>query len=108
MRPDLARVILAGLIVGASSSAATHAAVGDFAYVSPLPGSRYVSPGNNVAIRPGAGLDPSSVVPGLVTVTGDKSGAHAGLEYTFHVSGVDGRTFSRAAFEAELSAPPPP
>jgi hypothetical protein len=150
MRLDLVHVILAGLIVGASSSTATQAAVGGFAYVSPLPGSRYVSPGNNVAIRPGAGLDPSSVVPGLVTVTGDKSGAHAGrlrlasdgltivfrpdqpyaldetvrvciasglrtragralpgLEYTFHVSGADGRTFSRAAFEAELSAPPP-
>src|SRR5206468_9092206 len=78
MRFALRRVVLVSWIFGAAAAAATHAGVRDFAYLSPLPGSRHVSPGNNVALRPGAALDPSSVVPGLVAVTGGKSGAHAG------------------------------
>lgn len=54
------------------------AAVRDFAYLSPVPGSRLVSPQNNVALRLGTPLEASSVSAALLSVTGSRSGAHAG------------------------------
>jgi hypothetical protein len=49
-----------------------------YAYLSPLPGSDMVSCWNNVAIRQGELLDPSSLEPDLLTVTGSASGPHGG------------------------------
>ena len=49
-----------------------------YQYVSPVPGSQRVSPWNNVVFRPGAPLDPTTLGPGALTVTGSSSGLHAG------------------------------
>ena len=43
-----------------------------------MPGSRFVSTENNVALRLGTPLDASSVSAALVEVTGNRSGAHPG------------------------------
>src|SRR5215831_17701542 len=76
MRPVLARLPIALAIALTAATAA--AAARDFAYLSPLPGSQRVSPGNNIAIRPGSPLEPASVAAAQLTVTGSRSGAHAG------------------------------
>ena len=65
MRLAVARVCIAVSILVAFPASSARGAVKDFAYLSPLPGSRDVSPGNNIAIRPGDPVDPSSVSPGL-------------------------------------------
>src|SRR5262249_13026822 len=78
MRLAFARVSVAVSVLVAFSAAPARGAVRDFAYLSPLPGSHHVSPGNNVAIRPGDPVEPSSVAPGLIRVVGSRSGAHAG------------------------------
>jgi Arylsulfotransferase (ASST)/Abnormal spindle-like microcephaly-assoc'd, ASPM-SPD-2-Hydin len=49
-----------------------------FVYVSPVPGSRYVSPGNNIALRTEKQLDASSLHSGLLKVIGSHSGLHPG------------------------------
>jgi len=54
------------------------AAPHEFSYVSPLPGSRMVSPWNNVAIRPGGILNSLSLDAASLTVVGSRSGAHGG------------------------------
>src|SRR5262249_12897920 len=82
MRPVLARLPIA------PPAAPPAAAARDFAYLSPLPGSQRVSPGNNIAIRPGSPLDGASVSAAQLTVTGSRSGAHAGR---LRLAG-DGRT----------------
>src|SRR5262249_27641946 len=86
MRLVFARLPIALAIVLTAATAA--AAARDFAYLSPLPGSQRVSPGNNVAIRPGMPLDAASVAAASLTVTGSRSGAHAGR---LRLAG-DGRT----------------
>jgi hypothetical protein len=47
-------------------------------YVSPRPGSQYISPGTTIAIRPGEVLDEKTVNSDLFTVTGTQSGSHRG------------------------------
>ena len=49
-------------------------------YVSPLPGADLVSPGTNVILRPGGGVDPATVSEdgAHFTVTGSVSGRHEG------------------------------
>ncbi|MFZ0453665.1 MAG: arylsulfotransferase family protein [Ignavibacteriaceae bacterium] len=49
-----------------------------FEYVNPLPGSKYVSPETNIIIKPGSFIDKSSITPGLILVTGSRSGIHKG------------------------------
>jgi hypothetical protein len=78
MRLVLARPFQFTLLAFVCAAAPVTAAVSDFAYLSPVPGSRMVSPENNVAIRPGVPLEPRSVSPALVSVSGSLSGAHAG------------------------------
>jgi hypothetical protein len=73
-RYSLASAVIT-LVVAASVSSAS---VREFAYVSPLPGSRMVSPENNVVLRLGVALDAASVSQGLVSVTGTRSGSHTG------------------------------
>ena len=78
MRLAVARICVAVSILVAFAASGARGAVKDFVYLSPLPGSRDVSPGNNVAIRPGDPVDPSSVSPGLIRVVASRSGTHAG------------------------------
>ena len=37
-------------------------------YISPVPGSRYIMPGNNIALRHGEPFDPTSLDPALLEV----------------------------------------
>jgi hypothetical protein len=53
-------------------------ALAGYAYLSPVPSSELVSRWNNVAIRHGETIDPSTVDPALITVVGSQSGSHAG------------------------------
>src|ERR1043166_9058655 len=74
-----ARHVLASAVITlAFTASVAPAAVRDFAYVSPVPGSHMVSPENNVALRLGVPLDAASVSTGLGRVTGALSGPHAG------------------------------
>mgnify|MGYP001819747213 FL=1 len=41
-------------------------------YISPVPGSRYIMPGNNIALRHGEPFDPASLHPALLEVRGLK------------------------------------
>ena len=69
-----------------------------YPYVSPAPGSRLVSPGNNVVVRADGRLDAASVVAGRVAATGSRSGPHPGRL----VVADDGRTLvfdPESAFE---------
>ncbi len=78
MRPRLAcsPVIVVALFTLAAPAAS--AAPRDYAYLSPAPGAERVSPGNNIAFREGSPIDPASLVPGLVRVSGVRSGQHTG------------------------------
>src|SRR5262249_39852896 len=49
-----------------------------YAYLSPTPGSQRVSPWNNVVIRPGGRVGPSSLAGKDLSVVGSASGVHAG------------------------------
>ena len=49
-----------------------------FEYVNPLPGSKFVSPETNIILKPGSIIDKASVAPGLISVTGSRSGIHKG------------------------------
>jgi hypothetical protein len=49
-----------------------------YEYVCPVPGSRLVSPANNVILRPGGVLYPEQLRQIAVTATGSLSGQHAG------------------------------
>jgi len=53
-------------------------------YLSPLPGSSYVTLHNDIALRHGEAFDPESVSEALLTVTGTRSGLHDG---TFILTG---------------------
>ncbi|HPE58063.1 MAG TPA: arylsulfotransferase family protein [Bacteroidales bacterium] len=46
--------------------------VGKLKYISPVPGSKYVMPGNNIALRHGEKFDPASLRTGLITVEDEK------------------------------------
>ncbi len=69
--------IVLGAAVGIASAAQGSIPPG-YTYVSPAPGSRYVSPGNNVALRSARALDPSSLDTRLFSVVGSLSGPHDG------------------------------
>ncbi len=60
----------------------------NFTYISPLPGSKYINPENNIALSNGEVLDPSSVSETMISVIGSKSG---NVEGTVRLSG-DGKT----------------
>src|SRR5580765_4531369 len=49
-----------------------------YQYLSPIPSSELVSRWNNVAIRYGDAIDPTTVDPALLSVVGSESGAHGG------------------------------
>ena len=49
-----------------------------YQYVSPVPGSKLVSPRNNIALRQGSPIDESSLATASLTVSGVTSGSHAG------------------------------
>ncbi len=78
MRTRLAciRLVFSALLLTTAARAA--AAPRDYAYISPPPNGERVSPGNNIALRPGAPIDPASLHAGLVNVTGERSGRHDG------------------------------
>ncbi len=59
-----------------------------YEYVSPIPDSRWVSPWNNIVIRPGARLTLSSLDASALSVVGSMSGRHTGSL----VMSDDGRT----------------
>jgi hypothetical protein len=61
---------------------------GPYQYVSPVPGSRNVSPLNHIVLRDGRDLDAASLSGSAVSVTGSRSGSHAGRL----VLSDDGRT----------------
>lgn len=84
------QIPLSGLILALTLPTTLPAATNldRFQYLSPLPGSRLVSPGDNVIVRPGAPLAPGSVSAGVVTAEGSESGEHAGRV----VLSTDGRT----------------
>ena len=50
----------------------------NFDYVSPLPGSKYVSPETNIILKPGGEIDKASINGNLISVIGSKSGIHRG------------------------------
>jgi hypothetical protein len=64
-------------LLATTFSVASAAAPG-YSYVSPVPGSRFVSPGNNIALRTSSFLDPAVVRDGAISVQGSNSGSHAG------------------------------
>lgn len=49
-----------------------------FKYISPKPGSKYINPENNIALRHGEVLDVSSVKNSIISVTGSLSGDISG------------------------------
>ena len=49
-----------------------------FQYISPLPGSTFVSRETNIIIRPGDPIDRNSISDGDIQVMGETSGRHAG------------------------------
>ncbi len=51
---------------------------GTYQFLSPVPDSKLVRPENNVILREGSVLDPTSVDDQALEVTGDVSGVHAG------------------------------
>src|SRR2546422_396146 len=96
-RVALARATLVAASLGAATAAllmlsgnafSQQASNSAYQYLSPSPGSRFVSPQNNVVFREGRALDPASVTPGLVAVVGAVSGPHDGSL----VVASDGRT----------------
>ena len=52
--------------------------LGQYEYFSPIPGSRLVSPWNNIVIRRGSVIDGSTVEGRRLSVIGSTSGAHSG------------------------------
>ncbi len=89
----LARATLVGaatatLLTLSGTAFSQQASINDYQYLSPSPGSRFVSPQNTVVFREGRALDPASVGPGLVAVVGSVSGPHDGSL----VVASDGRT----------------
>ena len=87
LRPLLAVATLLGLPLFASGAMAGPRDLG-YQYLAPAPGARLVSPWNNVVIRQGATLDAATVTSAAVTVSGTRSGVHAGRL----VLSDDGRT----------------
>src|SRR5437879_3462050 len=59
------------------SSASTSGAE-RYQYVHPLPGSRLVSPRNNIVIRQGDRIDGSTIAASAIVVVGSRSGSHTG------------------------------
>jgi len=47
-------------------------------YISPLPGSKYITPGSNIILRANSDLDPISLQNDLFNVAGSSSGRHEG------------------------------
>lgn len=74
----VARILLVVVLGSAAPAPPVHGAPRPFAYVSPVPGSKRVSPLNNVAIRPGPVLDAASLNGAALEVTGSRSGAREG------------------------------
>lgn len=85
-----ARIGALGVVALTAAATATAAvnAVERFQYVSPMPGSDLVSIWNNVAIRDGRPLDPTTLRGDPISVEGVTSGGHAGTL----VLSDDGRT----------------
>jgi hypothetical protein len=66
-------------VQGARSSAIHVSALGShIVYVSPVPGSAYLTPATNIIVRSDEAINPSSVGDKLFSVTGSSSGAHDG------------------------------
>jgi hypothetical protein len=82
--------LLVALLTAASLAPAVAAGTRDlgYQYLSPSPGSRLVSPWNNIVLRPGGAIDAATVAASALTVSGTRSGAHAGRL----VLSDDGRT----------------
>jgi len=74
------------VVLGLATTVAAAAVPTGYTYVSPVPGSRYVSPGNTIALRTVAGA--ASISPGAIEVQGAASGPCAG---SLRISD-DGRT----------------
>lgn len=69
---------LLALVVLAPTSGAQTPHVPGYAYLSPMPGARMVSPSNNVIVRSETAVNAATMRPGDLSVTGSVSGAHAG------------------------------
>lgn len=74
----LLRALLSSLFLWGTSSGQSRNTE-YFQYISPLPGSRMVSPHNNIIIRQGEVIERSSeITTDLITVNGSESGIHKG------------------------------
>src|SRR5580765_3231799 len=87
------RKFLALLCVAVLAGMAPRVACADahpmgYQHIAPLPDSRLVPPQTGITIRWGGLLDPATVGPGGLAVTGSSSGAHSGAL----VLSDDGRT----------------
>src|SRR5437867_12059959 len=62
----------------ASSTPPLSPHLAGYQYLSPIPGSRLVSPWNNIVIRHGSAIDGSTIDDRAVSVVGSTSGNHTG------------------------------
>lgn len=67
-------VVAASSCLVALAAGWTSSHAGEWVYRSPVPGSRFVSPGNTVVLRAAAPLDPGSASAGVIRVVGVGSG----------------------------------
>jgi len=70
--------IIGILFVGSATLISQETNVTQYKYISPKPGSRYIMPGNNIAVRHGHPLNPESIENLHFEVTGSVSGKHIG------------------------------
>jgi hypothetical protein len=61
-----------------SAPSAVRSVLDSFEYVSPVPGSQYVSPRNNIVLRRATPFEPATVDASRLSVVGSLSGRHSG------------------------------
>ncbi|MCK5838907.1 MAG: Ig-like domain-containing protein, partial [Bacteroidales bacterium] len=70
--PLLVAIIILGLIVSIQPLFSQNASLEKFSYISPVPGSKFINPENNIALRYGDALDLSSIRSSMIAVKGSE------------------------------------
>jgi len=70
--------LLLFILIFAGLSLAQDSNIEKYQFISPLPGSKLIMPENNIIIRQGDILDPTTIKEASIEVVGSISGLHSG------------------------------
>ena len=71
-------LVLLFIVLFAGLSPAQDSSIEKYQFISPLPGSKLIMPENNIIIRQGDIVDPTTIKESSIEVVGSFSGVHTG------------------------------